>query len=417
MEPRLQRAQIEYAQLEYTVAEHAKQERMLFVRIGHILTLMIRAPIIAACFIVATLASLPHASFGAPKILDFTIDTDGTAHVFYQIEVDPLSPDFTIKLFGNTIDNFVAQDENDLLLASKIEANSAIIETLGASEVKIDYDTADLVTKTGKIWSFKIDAPSDYSLLLPKNTVIVGISTSPLNMQVVDEQSLISLPNGPAEINYVFGVLGTAQTATLAIEKAQDLIEKINSEEINTPQALAKLAEATAAFDQGKYSSAEILANEAKNIAIKEQQDALVTPDPKPDTITSLGNTIVGIAATIGTVAGAIITVALLIKRSKSAIKKAVELLPKNGKYVAPDKETIFHLKPELRQEDKDIVTFISENGGQAYESELRKKFLLPRTTTWRAVKRLEREGIIEIEKIDQQNLVRLRQTMEEDQE
>ena len=51
------------------------------------------------------------------------------------------------------------------------------------------------------------------------------------------------------------------------------------------------------------------------------------------------------------------------------------------------------------------------------YESELRKKFLLPRTTTWRAVKRLEREGIVEIEKVDQQNLIRLRKIGEEGQE
>lgn len=416
MEQRLQPVQIEYTQPEYGPA-YTEQERMIFVRIVHTLSIMARAPILAVCFIMATLASLPYPSFGAPKVLDFTIYTDGTTHVFYQTEVDPLAPDFTVDLFGNTIDNFVVQDENDLLLASKIDTNSVVIETLGASEVKIDYDTADLVTKNGKIWSFKIDAPSDYSLLLPKNTVIVGISTYPLNMQVVDEQSLISLPSGPVEINYVFGVLGTSQTATLAIEKAQDLIDKINSEGIKTPQASTKLAEAISAFDQSKYSSAEILANEAKNTATREQQDALLNPDSTPNTIASLGNTIVGIAATIGTIAGAIVTVALLIKRSKSAIKKAVDLLPKNGKYVTPSKENIFRLKPELRQEDKDIVTFISENGGQAYESELRKKFLLPRTTTWRAVKRLEREGIVEIEKIDQQNLIKLRQTVEENKE
>ena len=42
------------------------------------------------------------------------------------------------------------------------------------------------------------------------------------------------------------------------------------------------------------------------------------------------------------------------------------------------------------------------------------KKFLQPRTTMWRAVKRLEREGVIEIEKKDLQNLVKLRKTMEE---
>ena len=48
-------------------------------------------------------------------------------------------------------------------------------------------------------------------------------------------------------------------------------------------------------------------------------------------------------------------------------------------------------------------------NGGEALESELRKKFLQPRTTMWRAVKRLERQDKIEIIKKDQQNLVRLK--------
>lgn len=52
----------------------------------------------------------------------------------------------------------------------------------------------------------------------------------------------------------------------------------------------------------------------------------------------------------------------------------------------------------------------------KALESELRKKFLQPRTTMWRAVKRLEREGIIEIEKKDLQNLVKLRKNMEQEQ-
>ncbi len=34
----------------------------------------------------------------------------------------------------------------------------------------------------------------------------------------------------------------------------------------------------------------------------------------------------------------------------------------------------------------------------------------MPRTTMWRAVKRLERENIIKIEKVDQQNLIKLRE-------
>ncbi|MBT4326082.1 MAG: hypothetical protein HOD60_04130 [Candidatus Nitrosopelagicus sp.] len=63
---------------------------------------------------------------------------------------------------------------------------------------------------------------------------------------------------------------------------------------------------------------------------------------------------------------------------------------------------------PDLREDDKEIIKFIHENGGSALESDLRKKFLLPRTTMWRAVKRLERHELIEITKKDLQNLIKL---------
>ena len=390
--------------------EYALPERILFVRITYILSAMIKAPVIAVCFLLVTLSSFTHSSFSSSstKVLEFTIYADGTTHVFYETNVDPQSPDTTLSLFGNTIDNFVSQDENGTLLSSQVNSNSATIQILGASEIKIDYDTADLVTKSGKTWTFHVDSPTDFSILLPKNTVIVGMNTYPLNIQIVDEQSLINFSSGSTDVNYVFGVLGTSQTATLAIEKAQDFINNINSEGINTPLASAKLTEANSAFSQEKYSNAEILANEAKNIASDEQQTALSNPKPTSDNTPLL----IG-----GGIAGAVATAIILIKRTKNSKPVKTIEFSKNDNVIVPDKETIFRIKPELRQDDKDIVTFISENGGQVYESELRKKFLLPRTTTWRAVKRLEREGIIEIEKIDQQNLIKIRKIQGGNQE
>jgi len=390
-------------------AEYALPEGMLFVRFTYILTTMVNAPVVAVCFFLVAISSFAQYSFSSSstKVLDFTIYADGTTHIFYQINVDEQAPDATIGLFGNTTDNFVAEDENGTLLSSKINANSATIQTLGASMIKIDYDTADLVTKSGKTWTFHVNSPTDFSLVLPTNTVIVGMSTYPLNMQIVDDQSLITFPSGVADISYRFGVLGTNQTATLAIEKAQDFINNINSEGIKTPLAAAKLAEANSAFSQGKYSNAEGLANDAKNTASQEQKTARSNQPTSDNTLFLVG----------GGIAGAAAISIIMIKRTKnSKAVKTIEL-SKNNNFVVPDKETIFKLKPELRQEDKDMVTFISENGGQAYESELRKKFLLPRTTTWRAVKRLEREGIVEIEKVDQQNLIKLRKMSEENQE
>ena len=79
------------------------------------------------------------------------------------------------------------------------------------------------------------------------------------------------------------------------------------------------------------------------------------------------------------------------------------------------DPRTIFNLRPDMREDDKKIVRFIYDDGGQAFESDLRKKFLQPRTTMWRAVKRLERLGVVEIYKKDQQNMVKLRKELEDE--
>ena len=399
-------------QQEYQVVrvQEALPEGMIFVRIHYILTTMVRAPVVAACFLLLTLSSFVQYAIGSPKVLDFTIYADGTTHVFYQTDVDPQSPDFVMNAYGGSIENLVVQDENGTLLSSKVDTSAVTVATLGASTIKADYDTPDLISKNGKTWTFHVNSPVDYSILLPKNTVIVGMSESPLNMQVVDDQSLISLPSGTSDISYVFGVLGTRQSATLAIQKAQDFINTLNSTGVKTPLALAKLAEARADFDQGKYSDAESLANSAKNIALQEQ-----TTISNPSTNSSGNHTPTNSSDNLsiyllsGSVIAAAIAGIIIMKKTRAQKIIVPTEIPKNDGYVPPEKETIYKLKPDLRQDDKEIIAFISEKGGQVYESELRKKFLMPRTTMWRAVKRLEREDVVEIEKVDQQNLIRLK--------
>ena len=399
-------------QQEYQVVrvQEALPEGMIFVRIHYILTTMVRAPVVAVCFLLLILSSFVQYAIGSPKVLDFTIYTYGTTHVFYQTDVDPQSPDFVMNAYGGSIENLVVQDENGTLLSSKVDTSAVTVATLGASTIKADYDTPDLISKNGKTWTFHVNSPVDYSILLPKNTVIVGMSESPLNMQIVDDQSLISLPRGTSDISYVFGVLGTSQTATLAIQKSQDFINTLNSTGVKTPLALAKLAEAKSDFDQGKYSDAESLANSAKNIALQEQ-----TTISNPSTNSSGNHTPTNSSDNLsiyllsGSVIAAAVAGIIIMKKTRAQKIIVPTEIPKNDGYVPPEKETIYKLKPDLRQDDKEIIAFISEKGGQVYESELRKKFLMPRTTMWRAVKRLEREDVVEIEKVDQQNLIRLK--------
>jgi hypothetical protein len=65
--------------------------------------------------------------------------------------------------------------------------------------------------------------------------------------------------------------------------------------------------------------------------------------------------------------------------------------------------------RPHLRPEDQQVLRFLAEKEGAAFESEIRTKFQLPKTTIWRLVKRLEREELVEIRKAGGQNLIKLK--------
>jgi len=311
---------------------------------------MIRAPIILAGLIVMAIGMPFQSSFSSTKTLELTMYSDGSTHISSQIQVDSFSPDYEIDLFGPSVDNFVAVGENGFLLTSEIIDNKAIVDTFGSSSITIDYDIHDLISKEGRIWTFSFDSPSDYSLLMPSNSIIVGMSTIPKNMEITDEQTLLELSSGETEINYI---LGTPQTPV----------------------------------------------------------DPTTPPKPTPTEDYTIPIIIGGIAA--AGIGGASIMIKKNKTKSSSIQTKIKEEKPKNEPV---DPQRIFDYVPDMREDDKKIVRFISENGGQVFESELRKKFLQPRTTMWRAVKRLERLGVIEINKKDMQNLVILKKDLEEEE-
>lgn len=69
----------------------------------------------------------------------------------------------------------------------------------------------------------------------------------------------------------------------------------------------------------------------------------------------------------------------------------------------------ILEERAHLRPEDQQVLRYLAEKEGAAFESEIRTKFQLPKTTIWRLVKRLEREELVEIRKAGGQNLIKLK--------
>lgn len=330
------------------IEESLREDGMLFVRTDSILETMAKAPLLLAGLLFVSIVVPLQTSFSSTRSLELTVYSDGSTHITTQLDIDPLEPDLLFDLHGTAVDNFVAVGDNGYLLSSQISGDKATIETLGSSTITINYDVHDLISKEGRVWTFSFNSPSNYSLLMPKNSIVVGMNVLPSDMQIIDDQTKLVLSPGEAAIDYILATTGT--------------ISDPIPETPNEPS-----------FD---YSIVALV-----------------------------GGTI---AATVG---GAI----MMIKRKKQP--QATQTISSS---ITPETnpmstETIFSLRPEMRDDDKELVKFLVTNGGQALESELRKKFLQPRTTMWRAVKRLERLGIIEIQKKDMQNLVRLKKEVEEE--
>jgi len=307
--------------------------------------LILMARVHVAAFVLILLAmSVPlQHSFGSTRTLDFFLFPDGSTHVTYSLDSDPLLPDTEVSLYGDSLENLVAEDENGFLLSTQSEKNILQVETLGSSSILINYDTYSLISKDGKIWSFEIDSPVEFNVVMPENSVIVGMSTFPIDMNVDSDRTKILLPSGPAEITYFLAVAESSQV--LPPEETPQTEDNDNSMMYVAGGAAVAIAAIAA-------------------IAIKMKN--------KPKQIVSAPQTTV-----------------VAERNEPFNIEKVLEM-------------------PDLREDDKDIIKFIHENGGSALESDLRKKFLLPRTTMWRAVKRLERHELIEITKKDQQNLIKL---------
>lgn len=74
------------------------------------------------------------------------------------------------------------------------------------------------------------------------------------------------------------------------------------------------------------------------------------------------------------------------------------------------EEDLILNKKQNLTDDDKQIIKFLSEKGGEVFEDELRKKLVVPQAALLRTIKRLERFGIVAITEINLQKSVTLKQ-------
>ncbi len=393
-----------------------------------------------------------------PKTLQLTVYPDGFVSVDYKFVVNSTFPTYNLTVFGQVLENLIVTDAEGLPLGYVKNGSVLSVYSLGTNEIRITYLTNDLTSKQGRYWNLTLVAPINTSIILPEETVIISLNKVPEIIETNGDRVMLLMNDGFIEVTYIVGIVGTKEHAQIVINDAEQVIAEIKSFGINVTEAEMKLQQAEDAFSLGNYAEAETLGNEAKNMAVQINQTAVQAQSKIEEAEGEIAKSqtemrIVGLSDAqdllnkakneynIGNYSEALslatqsITMAeeaeVFMSEKKdflnfpflelvgallvSAItvfgflffwskKKA---LPKKSRRI--DGARILREHKDLMPDEKQAVQFLVENNGEAFEAELYDYVKLPRTTTWRMVKRLKRMGIITVTKFRRQNLVRLK--------
>jgi len=385
--------------------------------------------------------------------LSISLDTDGFANVEYQISTIPTVANISLPLLGDKYVNFLVTDQNQDPLNYTISGVVVTVLSFGAS-VDISYSTQSLTSKIGDLWSMNFTSPVSIDILLPQGDTLVSLSQIPLEISTINQRQSILLPDGPNEITYQLGIVGTKEHSLLVITDAENAVNQAKSSGIIVTSAEAILSKAKKFYSTGNYISAEDYAGQARNAvttitAIASDADsAIKTASTSIDKAKTEGRTngldaassLLSQAQTAysagnytkasstasqatskadlatnpqsnldlilgaGTVF-AIILLAVVIRRRPPSKKEQDSEKKPEGVF---DPEAIIKKFPDLRDEDKQVVRFLAKSGGEAYADEIRDKVGMPKTSTWRLIRRLEGLGIVSERKIAGKSLVYL---------
>lgn len=263
-----------------------------------------------------------------PEFTNIILYRDGLAHCVQQFSINILDPEIILPVLSDSVQNILLLDENSTVVDYKLNGSKLTAYTLGASKLRVEYDTLQLTSKEAEVWTVFTQYPYNITLFLPLNSTVVYLSEVPLSIETIEGAITMELPNGNWEISYILPA-SSPITPT------------------NTP-------------------------------ALPESSDSGLK---------------IELIAIIAAVAFTIAVPTYLLKRKRT---------PKVSNFLKEN--------PQLSKEDQEVIQFLIEKGGKAFEAELREKFPnVPRTSLWRLVRRLERLDIVEIKKIGLENQVQIK--------
>ncbi len=384
---------------------------------------------------------------GAYTPLELTLKVygDGYVAVDYVVSLDPTLVEVNVTLFGLFYQDLLVEDQEGLPLNYSELEGGIKIESLGSPSARITYTTPDLTNKTGRLWLLSVETPISTTIILPEGAAIIGLSEIPLSLTTVDDSPLLIMPPGRIEVYYALGVVGTREHALALIKEVEAKLEEAKSEGLRVEGVEKLLEDAYRELEEEHYTQAEELASKALEevTGIIEEahgaMEAMKSAEEAIDKARSEGRTRgLGEAerllqqASEAYKAGDYTEARSLALKAKDAaeaagrpllpyvyivvggvVAAALALLLRRRKSDEIDVEELLEGRPDLRFEDREVIRFLAESGGEAFASEIRDRFNIPRTSAWRLIRRLEREGLVEVKKVGGHSLVRLRRRVE----
>jgi hypothetical protein len=424
--------------------------------------------------------------------------SNGDSIVQYDLRPENNTNEITLPLIGGNINDILVTNYLSKYLPYTFNSvtNEIKINSQNESQIRITYQTPDLVNKQEREWSFFIDAAFPFTVKLPNDAVVTSLGEqSPSLIRKLGGQNLLSFDKGRISVDYVIGYAGTREQAIISINSAELDLAKAASEHIgiNLDEVKSILNGAKTALNQSNFIEAERLANNASDISRRiaesfETSKNMISNATRKveasqalDTDTSQASEFISKSSTEfsqGNYPKALEYATLAInsldgtkqellslKTSSSTFLVLIPLAavgffiilkyrsrilphlqsgttkkdPSNSdlssnhfkennftevqsptkeqiNYDDPNKSDLHKLvsdiikqKVNLKAEEKEILFYISDKEGAAFEGEIRNKFILPKTSLWRLIKRLEREDMIEVTKIGGQNLIKLK--------
>jgi uncharacterized membrane protein len=404
----------------------------------------------------------------SPITLEFTIYSNGVVEVDYTLETDSSMARIEVPLFGEQIESLVIRDDEGFFLDSTFTDTGVRVDTLGAMSINITYMTSILTAKAELIWTFNVTIPIQATIRLPLGALIFDISEIPLDLKMIEGRQHLTMGAGNVSICYVINLPDIREEAAEEIENTRSQISQIESQGVVVTQEKALLEQAEDAYIMDEYLEAKQLATqagemadatfekaveasemiesaaeaidvareegrtvglsdievslqiaidyysegrytEASNFATRVYEDAVGAEIPVskgPNLILIIGS----ILGLVGVVVYILNTKGMLPLPSRE--KEIVERPPERlHKY---DVERIFEEHPSLRMDDKEVIRFVANCGGEAFANEVRNRFDLPRSSAWRLLRRITQEGIFIEEKVENQSLYRINERYRE---